>query len=94
MVEMTDRAFAAHVLERQEHLIGAMHKMLDTQEIIRDTVFEVLGALNGLNEWLREPPSNDLPDAIKALVDAVQAHAAEDRERHKELIDAIRRQGA
>jgi hypothetical protein len=94
MVEITDRVFAAHVLERQEHLISAMHNMLDTQEIIRDTCFEIRDEMRQLAEWLREPPSNDLADAIRALAEVVSAHIVEDRDRHQELISGLRSLGA
>ena len=47
--------------QRQELIIASMQGMLDTLEIIRDTIAE-------LASWLKEPPSSDLPDLIKALI--------------------------
>ena len=47
--------------QRQELIIASMQGMLDTLEVIRDTIAE-------LASWLKEPPSSDLPDLIKALI--------------------------
>jgi hypothetical protein len=47
--------------QRQELIIASMQGMLDTLEVIRDTIAE-------LAAWLKEPPSSDLPDLIKALI--------------------------
>jgi len=47
--------------QRQELIIASMQGMLDTLEIIRDTIAE-------LASWLKEPPSSDLSDLIKALI--------------------------
>jgi hypothetical protein len=47
--------------QRQEVIIASMQGMLDTLEVIRDTIAE-------LASWLKEPPSSDLPDLIKALI--------------------------
>jgi hypothetical protein len=47
--------------QRQELIIASMQGMLDTLEILRDTIAE-------LASWLKEPPSSDLSDLIKALI--------------------------
>jgi hypothetical protein len=47
--------------QRQELIIASMQGMLDTLEVIRDTIAE-------LASWLKEPPSSDLPDLLKALI--------------------------
>ena len=47
--------------QRQELIIASMQGMLDTMEVIRDTIAE-------LASWLKEPPSSDLSDLIKALI--------------------------
>jgi hypothetical protein len=47
--------------QRQELIIASMQGMLDTLEIIRDTIAE-------LASWLKEPPSSDLSDLIRALI--------------------------
>ena len=47
--------------QRQELIIASMQGMLDTLEVIRDTIAE-------LASWLKEPPSSDLPDLINALI--------------------------
>ena len=47
--------------QRQELIVASMQGMLDTLEVIRDTIAE-------LASWLKEPPSSDLPDLIKALI--------------------------
>ena len=47
--------------QRQELVIASMQGVLDTLEVIRDTIAE-------LASWLKEPPSSDLPDLIKALI--------------------------
>jgi hypothetical protein len=47
--------------QRQELIIASMQGMLDTLEVIRDTIAE-------LASWLKEPPSTDLPDLIKTLI--------------------------
>jgi alkylhydroperoxidase/carboxymuconolactone decarboxylase family protein YurZ len=81
MVEMTDRAFAAHVLERQEHLIGAMHKMLDTQEVIRDYALNLGVSERDLKEIvLLTTVHAGFPRAIEAavaLTDVFRQHRAE-----------------
>jgi hypothetical protein len=52
---------------RQEALVASMHALLDVTKQTRDMVAE-------LAVWLQQPPSNDLPDLLKAMTLAVQAN--------------------
>jgi ABC-type transporter Mla subunit MlaD len=61
---------------RQEALVSAISGLTDVMEQTRDLVVELMA-------WLQEPPSSELPDAIKAmaqeikgLADVVHAHGA------------------
>jgi hypothetical protein len=47
--------------QRQELMIASMGGILDTMEIIRDMISE-------LAEWLKQPPSSDLSDLLKAQI--------------------------
>jgi hypothetical protein len=52
---------------RQEALVASMHALTDVMKQTRDMVAE-------LAVWLQQPPSNDLPDLLKAMSLAVQAN--------------------
>jgi hypothetical protein len=47
--------------QRQELIIASMNRLVDTMEVMRDMIGE-------LATWLKQPASNDLPDALKALI--------------------------
>lgn len=47
--------------QRQELMIASMEGMLHTMEVIRDMISE-------LAEWLKQPPSSDLPDLLKVQI--------------------------
>ena len=47
--------------QRQEVVIASMNRMIDTLEVIRDTIAE-------LAAWVKQPASNDLSDLLKALI--------------------------
>jgi hypothetical protein len=72
---MTDREFAQKVLDRQEHLIGAMHAMLDQMQIIRDVCLETRKAVFGLDEWLRRPAADDFAEAVAKMTTAMNTLA-------------------
>lgn len=61
---MTLEERLARLDNRQEHMIGAIHGLADVMEQTRDLVAELM-------EWLQQPQENDLADAIKALVLAI-----------------------
>ena len=52
--------------QRQELMVSSMQGMLDIMVTTRDMITE-------LSEWLKQPPSSDLPDLLKidALPEAV-----------------------
>jgi hypothetical protein len=52
---------------RQEALVASMHALTDVMKQTRDMVAE-------LAVWLQQPPSNDLPELLKAMSLAVQAN--------------------
>ena len=52
---------------RQEALVASINALTDVMEQTRDMVAE-------LAAWLQQPPSNDLPDLLKAMTLAVQAN--------------------
>jgi hypothetical protein len=51
---------------RQEALVSAISGLTDVMEQTRDLVSELMA-------WLQEPPSLDLPEALTALAEAVEA---------------------
>lgn len=50
---------------RQEAMVSAMHGLTDVMQQTRDLVAELMA-------WLQEPPSSDMADTLKALVQQVQ----------------------
>jgi hypothetical protein len=75
MKNLTDREFAQNVLERQEHLIGAMNAMLDRMDVFQDALFETRKTLFELVEWLHKPASEDLDAALTKMTAAMSALA-------------------
>ncbi len=63
---MTADERLAKIETRQEHMISAIHGLCDVMEQSRDLITELMA-------WLQEPPSTDLPDALRALVAAIEA---------------------
>jgi ABC-type transporter Mla subunit MlaD len=55
---------------RQEHMISAIHNLTDVMAQTRDLVTE-------LAAWLQEPPSSDLGDTLKAILEAVTGQSAQ-----------------
>jgi hypothetical protein len=63
----------AHWERRQEELIATLHAILDGLDATRGQLGEIVA-------WLRQPPSDDLPELLRALVaanDAAQAELAQ-----------------
>jgi hypothetical protein len=61
-----------HWERRQEDMIAAMHGMMDGLDAMRGQLAEIVA-------WLRQPPSDELPDLIRAMIaaaDAVQEQLA------------------
>lgn len=58
----------AKIETRQEHMISAIHGLTDYMEQSRDLITKLM-------EWLQEPPSNDLPDALRALVKTIEGQS-------------------
>src|ERR1700733_5970367 len=61
-----------HWERRQEDLIATLHAILDGVDAMRGQLGEVVA-------WLQQPPSDDLPELIRALIaanDATQAQLA------------------
>lgn len=52
---------------RQESLVSAISGLTDVMAQTRDLVTELMA-------WLQEPPSSDLPDTLKAMTNAIEAH--------------------
>jgi hypothetical protein len=55
-----------HWERRQENLVACLHQMLDGLEAMRGQLAEIVA-------WLQQPPSDDLPDLIRALIAASDA---------------------
>ncbi|MFL5289310.1 MAG: hypothetical protein ACJ8AW_52235 [Rhodopila sp.] len=56
----------SRIEQRQEALIAAMHGLTDIQAQTRDLVTELM-------EWLQQPGSSDLADALKEVAQALKA---------------------
>jgi hypothetical protein len=52
--------------QRQENMIASMHGILDGLEAMRGLLAEVVA-------WLQQPPSDELPDLIRAMIAASDA---------------------
>ena len=52
--------------QRQELMVSSMEGMLDIMVTTRDMITE-------LSEWLKQPPSSDLPDLLKVLIAKIDA---------------------
>lgn len=63
---MTSDERLTQIETRQEHMISAIHGLTDYMEQSRDLITELMA-------WLQEPPSTDLPEALRALVGAIEA---------------------
>jgi hypothetical protein len=55
-----------HWERRQEDLIAAVHAILDGLDAMRGQLGEIVA-------WLQQPPSDDLPELIRALTAAADA---------------------
>lgn len=78
-MELEDRL--DHWERRQEDMIAAMHGMMDGLDAMRGQLAEIVA-------WLHEPPSDELPELIRAMIaanDAVQEQLA----RLGDRIDAL-----
>ena len=64
---MTVEARLARIETRQESLVSAIGGLTDVMAQTRDLVTELMA-------WLQEPPSSDLPDTLKAMANALEAH--------------------
>ena len=74
-----------HWERRQEDLIAAMHAILDGLDAMRGQLGEVVA-------WLQQPPSDDLPELIRALIaanDVTQAQLARLETRVEALPTAV-----
>lgn len=75
----------AHWEQRQENMIACLHQMLDGLEAMR-------GQLAELAAWLQQPPSDDLPELIRAMIaasDASLAYLARVDQRIEALPEAV-----
>lgn len=50
---------------RQEAVVQAVSTLADTMQVMSATLEEIA-------EWLKKPPSSDLPDALKALTTQIR----------------------
>ena len=64
---MTIEARLGRIEARQEALVSAIGGLTDVMAQTRDLVTELMA-------WLQEPPSSDLPDTLKAIANAIEAH--------------------
>lgn len=74
-----------HWEQRQENMIACLHQMLDGLEAMR-------GQLAELAAWLQQPPSDDLPELIRAMIaasDASLAYLARVDQRIEALPEAV-----
>ena len=76
-----------HWERRQENIIACLHQMLDGLEAMR-------GQLAELMAWLQQPPSDDLPELIRAMIaasDATQDYLVRIDQRIDALPEAVAR---
>ena len=62
-----------HWEQRQENLIACLHDILNGLDVMRGQLAEVVA-------WLQQPPSDDLPELIRAMVatnDAIVARLSQ-----------------
>jgi hypothetical protein len=73
--------------QRQENMIASMHGILDGLEAMRGQLAEVVA-------WLQQPPSDELPDLIRAMIaasDATHEHLSRLDERIASLPEKVAR---
>lgn len=73
--------------QRQENMIASMHGILDGLDAMRGQLAEVVA-------WLQQPPSDDLPDLIRAMIaasDATHEHLSRLDERIEALPEKVAR---
>jgi uncharacterized coiled-coil protein SlyX len=73
--------------QRQENMIASLHDILAGLEAMRAQLAEVVA-------WLQQPPSDELPDLIRAMIaasDATHEHLSRLDERIESLPEKVAR---